>query len=69
VVELREVELADLTLILREAPTASAQDLELERAQEQTAALLTVVLASLLPSTEHRPDEAVEVQDANRLVG
>ena len=68
-VELPEVELADLMLITREAPTASAQDLELERAQEQTAALLMAALVLLLPLMEHRPDEAVEVQDANRLVG
>jgi Lon protease-like protein len=69
VVEPPEVELADLMLITREAPTASAQDLELERAQEQTAALLMAALVLLLPLMEHRPDEAVEVQDANRLVG
>ena len=68
-VELPQVELADLMLITREAPTASAQDLELERAQEQTAALLMAALVLLLPLMEHRPDEAVEVQDANRLVG
>ena len=68
-VELPEVELADLMMITREAPTASAQDLELERAQEQTAALLMAALVLLLPLMEHRPDEAVEVQDANRLVG
>jgi len=69
VVELPEVELADLMLITREAPTASAQDLELERAQEQTAALLMAALALLLPLMEPRLDEAAVGRDVSRLVG